>query len=263
MSTLEQVPLVVFSGVRRECQAKADKEWKAELDARLQKLEESSKAAASHVTSLCPAMGHPCQRQTLEQLCVAEQERHAKALETIKNNASALKVLGLAHAKVFILNLHATTKNLIDCVDLVTCPYDIVHGGKRLKPKQTVSQLIRESRQSQPATTEVSADAGSDTNNSNTAWPGLSKTELMTLLGFNDTEAFAITETLTSQKSSPIHHCVIKARDSVFQDYAVSLTDQLQSVSQSEQMESNKEEKRFDYWLQSVQRVKDLYKVLK
>eukprot|EP00731_Ephydatia_muelleri_P024678 Em0016g949a len=84
MSTLEQVPLVVFSGVRRECQAKADKEWKAELDARLQKLEESSKAAASHVTSLCPAMGHPCQRQTLEQLCVAEQERHAKALETIK-----------------------------------------------------------------------------------------------------------------------------------------------------------------------------------
>lgn len=102
----------------------------------------------------------------------------------------------------------------------------------------------------------------------------------MTLLGFNDTEAFAITETLTSQKSSPIHHCVIKARDSVFQvtefvtklflshclptqDYAVSLTDQLQSVSQSEQMESNKEEKRFDYWLQSVQRVKDLYKVLK
>lgn len=56
MSTLEQVPLVVFSGVRRECQAKADKEWKAELDARLQKLEESSKAAVCSMhapASLC------------------------------------------------------------------------------------------------------------------------------------------------------------------------------------------------------------------
>ena len=45
MTTLEQVPPLVFSGMRRECQSKADKEWKAEMDAQLQRVEESSKEA--------------------------------------------------------------------------------------------------------------------------------------------------------------------------------------------------------------------------
>ena len=40
-----------------------------------------------------------------------------------------------------------------------------------------------------------------------------------------------------------------------------SLTEQVQCVSQDEKLELNKEEKRFDYWVQLVQRVKDLYKV--
>lgn len=49
MTTLEQVPLVVFNGIRKECQVKAEKEWKAEMDAQLQKLEESSKEAVCNV----------------------------------------------------------------------------------------------------------------------------------------------------------------------------------------------------------------------
>ena len=52
MTILEQVPVVIFDALRKECQAKADKEQNVAMDTRLREIEESSKEGVCTPASL-------------------------------------------------------------------------------------------------------------------------------------------------------------------------------------------------------------------
>ncbi|XP_046845150.1 coiled-coil domain-containing protein 180-like [Xenia sp. Carnegie-2017] len=204
-----------------------------------------------HEHRLRPALGHPKNREQLEELKDAEKERSALKLKALKDYIDEVKSNAILRAKTFVEKVSRTGAEMSRLFDGLVTVDDVKIAKVGDKPKSTKQILLERAKppkDEQEKESEFYSKPGGK-------WEGIPTNELR----FSPQDVLTRTPSVLTSKITAAHHSVFNARDEAYKDYKAQFFAHVNEINNYGENASHEEERWQEKWRFSLQRIQNLH----